>query len=98
MQIQKAIHIGGIVTGFAAAVLMVIIGIVVKKPGISILGGACGASAVVALIAGATASPRVTISPPGVGAKYSEIPDWAFVVIALLLAAAVAVSLIFKLW
>jgi multisubunit Na+/H+ antiporter MnhB subunit len=98
MKIQKAVHIAGIVAGFAAAILMVIIGIVVKKPGISILGGACGAGAIVAIIAGATASPTVSIDPPGVGAKYSQIPDWAFVVIALLLAAAIAVSTIFKLW
>lgn len=92
----KAIHIAGLVFGFAAGVILVIAGIVNAAShnagaGKLIVFGIAGlAGAIIATADGARAFPQLGIWK--IGAKFQGLGDLAVIVIVLILAAAVAIS------
>ena len=89
--LNKAVHTAGIVGGFLGAGIAVVGGILFAKPAFVIWGAAFAVCAVVGLVSGSKASPRGGYDPPSAGAKYTEVPDWAWYVAA----AAIVVAIIF---
>jgi hypothetical protein len=85
--------IAGGVAGAAAGVVGVVIGIMQSEPGAIVIGVAFLAVTVIALVAGATASPRGSLPPkPSIGAKFLGVPDAAFWVIVAILVVAFIVG------
>jgi hypothetical protein len=90
----KVLHIAGIVAGYAACVITIIVGIINKTPGIAgwkfiLMGVAAGICATIAVLDGAQAFP--TLGMWKVGAKFSGLSDLATILIVLILVAAVVV-------
>ncbi|SRR6266540_6097091 len=98
MTIPKAVHIAGVVGGIAAGVAAIIAAITTKQVAYGIWGGAFIAAAIIGAVAGAVASPRVGISPPSVGAKYTEVPDKAWFAVLGVLVIAIICTFIFPPW
>jgi len=87
----KAIHIGGIVCGYIACIIAIVVGAINQTPGIDgwkfiLMGIVCAACATVAIVDGARALPQIGMWK--VGAKFEGLSDVAFLVIFGLLAVA----------
>ncbi len=85
---QKALHIGGIVLGYLACVMMIVVGAINSTPGVPgwkfvMFGIACAICATVALLEGAKAFP--TLGLWKVGGKFKGLSDLATIVIVLIL-------------
>lgn len=85
--------VAGAIGGAAAGVVGVVIGIVSAEPGAIVIGVAFLAVTVIALVAGATATPTGSLPPrPSIGAKFLGVPDGAFWIIAAILLVAFVVG------
>ena len=89
--LNKTVHIAGVIGGFLAAAIAVVGGILFSKVAFVIWGAAFAVCAVVGLVSGASASPRGGYDPPSSGAKYTNVPDWAWYIAA----AAILVAIVF---
>jgi hypothetical protein len=98
VKLNKAVHLAGIVGGFVAAVVAVIAGLLLKKPAIVIWGVVFAVGAVVGLVSGAKASPRGGFNPPQAGANYTEVPDWAWFVVAGAFVVGIVFTFVFPPW
>lgn len=84
----KVLHIAGIVAGYLACVILIIVGIVNAVPNVPgwkfiLFGVAGGICATVAIIDGARAFPQLGMWK--VGAKFSGLSDLAFIIIFVIL-------------
>jgi hypothetical protein len=85
--------IAGGVAGAAAGVVGVVIGITQSAVGAVVIGVAFLAVTVIALVAGATATPQGSLPPkPSIGAKFLGVPDGAFWLIAAILVVGLVVG------
>jgi len=84
MQLPKEVHIIGVVLAFLVGVAGIIMGITQKTPKFVVFGIAAILAAAVATFAGGIAQPRGSVSPPGFGAKFGNLPDFATVIIIIL--------------
>ncbi|MFT6388736.1 MAG: hypothetical protein ACJAUP_002119 [Cellvibrionaceae bacterium] len=80
----KIIHIAGIVAGYLACVIMIVVGAINQTPDVAgwkfiMLGIALSICATIALLDGARAFP--TIGMWKVGAKFKGLSDLAFIII-----------------
>lgn len=89
--IKLALSIVGYILGAAAGVTAIVVGAMQSEAGFIVIGVAFLAAVVVALIAGATASPRGSVSGPKYGAKFTP-PDWAWWVAAGILVVGVVIG------
>lgn len=80
-KIKLALSIVGYILGAAAGITAIVVGATQSEPGFIVIGVAFLAAVIVALIAGAVASPRGSLSGPQYGAKFTP-PDWAWWVAA----------------
>jgi hypothetical protein len=91
----KVLHIIGIVAGYAACVIMIIVGAINRPPpGVDgwefiLFGVAAGICATIAVLDGAQVFPKIGLWK--VGAKFSGLSDLATILIVLILGAAVVV-------
>jgi hypothetical protein len=90
----KVLHIIGIVAGYAACVIMIIVGAINRTPGVDgwkfiLFGVAAGICATIAVLDGAQAFPKIGLWK--VGAKFSGLSDLATILIVLILGAAIVV-------
>lgn len=97
-KLNKGVHMAGIVGGFLAAIIAVIAGIVLKKPALMIWGAVFVVGAVVGVASGAKASPRGGLSPPQAGAVYTEVPDYAWYIVAAAFVIGIAGTFVFPPW
>lgn len=79
--IKLVLSVVGYILGAAAGITAIVVGAMQSEPGFIVIGIAFLAAVVVAFIAGATASPRGSVSGPKYGAKFTP-PDWAWWVAA----------------
>jgi hypothetical protein len=80
-KMKLALSIVGYILGAAAGVTALVVGVMQSEPGFIVIGVAFLAAVLVALISGAVASPRGSVSGPKYGAKFTP-PDWAWWVAA----------------
>ncbi|GAA1974895.1 hypothetical protein [Microbacterium pumilum] len=76
-KIKLVLSVVGYILGAAAGVTAIVVGAMQSEAGYIVIGIAFLAAVVVAFIAGATASPRGSVSGPKYGAKFTP-PDWAW--------------------
>jgi len=96
--LNKSIHVAGIIGGFVAAAVALGFGIFTGKPAIIVWGIVFAVCAVLGLVSGAKASPRGGYDPPQAGAKYTEVPDWAWYVAAIAAVVGIVVTFIVPPW
>lgn len=93
--VKKAIHIAGIAAAFIAGVALLVHGLAVTTLPVEIMWGAIVlAASTLAVVGGATASPRGKVSPPTIGAKFERIADWAWYGIAGLVVLGLVLSFV----
>jgi len=98
MTLQKLLFWGAVVCGIAAGIVGVVAGIVLKKPAFAIWGGVFVCGSVIMAISGGKGRPDGAVSPPTIGAKFTEVPTWAWAVISALFVPAVVFTFIFPPW
>lgn len=96
--LQKILFWGAVVCGIAAGIAGLVAGIVLKQPAYAIWGGVFISGSVIMAIAGGKGRPDGAISPPTIGAKFKEVPDWAWVVISLLFIPGIIFTFVFRPW
>lgn len=84
MKLPKEVHILGVILAFLVGVAGIIMGITQKTPKFVVFGITTVVAAAVATFAGGIAQPRGSVSPPGFGAKFGNLPDIATVIIIIL--------------
>ena len=70
-KLKLALSVVGYILGAAAGITGIVVGAMQSEPGYIVIGVAFLAAVVVAFIAGATASPRGSVSGPKYGAKFT---------------------------
>ncbi|ANB36335.1 hypothetical protein [Rhodovulum sulfidophilum] len=92
---KKAVHIIGILCAAAAGLALIIHGALITSAPMEIAWGAIFlAGSLLAVLGGATASPRGGIDPPSPGAKFTRIADWAWYCIAALVVVGIVLSFV----
>lgn len=95
LNLPKMVHIVGVIAGFLAGVAGIVAVITTGQLAYGVWGAVFLISSTLAVVGGASASPRGGVSPPKAGAKYTRVPDWVtYVVMALFLVAIVVTFLV----
>jgi 4-hydroxybenzoate polyprenyltransferase len=92
---KKVVFWAGVVAGIVAGLALIVGAIVTKHVALAAWGVTGVAGSIIAAVSGAKARPDGSISPPTIGAVFTEIPSGAWAVIALLFVASVVMTFIF---
>jgi hypothetical protein len=96
--LQKPLTIAALICGIIAGVAALVAAIVLKQVAYGAWGVAFVAGSIIAFVSGAKGRPDGAISPPTIGAKFENIPMWAWLIIAGLCVAATVLTFVFPPW
>jgi hypothetical protein len=98
MNFEKLLFWGAVACGIIAGIAGVTAGIVFKKAAFAAWGVMFVSGSVIVAISGGKGRPDGSLRPPSIGARFTQVPAWAWAVISLLFVPAVVFTFIFPPW
>ena len=97
MNLNKILFWAAVVCGVLAGVAGIAAAIVFKKAAFAVWGIFFIAGSIIVAVSGGKGRPDGSLQP-SIGAKFTEVPTWAWLVITGLFVPAVALSFVFPPW